>query len=204
MQVHSPDTQYKATLTREQFLFYEMRTTARLLSEGKSDEDAVEEIVTGNLFQYPTERMLRNIARVCVKRLRAMESDALVRMIGSSSVETAKQVCLYAMMCDSRLVWDFMITVIGEKYRLLDMSFHRMDVDVFMTQLQEQHDYAARWSDSTIKKIKQVLIRILVENEYLDSSKAERLNPVLLDPGLEAEIRNAGNLSVLPAFNRFD
>ena len=35
LQAASP---YNAAITREQFLFYEMRTTAKLLDEGLSDE----------------------------------------------------------------------------------------------------------------------------------------------------------------------
>lgn len=42
---------YNAAITREQFLFYEMRTTAKLLAEGLSDEEAVDRIVSENLFQ---------------------------------------------------------------------------------------------------------------------------------------------------------
>ena len=43
---------YIASLTREQFLFYEMRTTAKLLSCGLSEEDVVAKIRKDNLFQY--------------------------------------------------------------------------------------------------------------------------------------------------------
>ena len=56
---------YNASLTREPFLFYEMRTTARLLSQGISSEDAVNQIAEENLFQYPTEKTIKQIARGC-------------------------------------------------------------------------------------------------------------------------------------------
>ena len=36
---------YNAAITREQFLFYEVRTTAKLKCEGLSDEEVVERIV---------------------------------------------------------------------------------------------------------------------------------------------------------------
>lgn len=47
---------YIASLTREPFLFYEMRSTAKLMNEGLSDETIVKEIIEQNLFQYPTEK----------------------------------------------------------------------------------------------------------------------------------------------------
>ena len=45
------------TITREQFLFHEMRIVARLLDGGMDEEKVKEEVVANNLFQYPTERM---------------------------------------------------------------------------------------------------------------------------------------------------
>ena len=45
-----------------------------------------------------------------------------------------------------------MVGVIGEKYRLKDMSYSRMDVNVLFTRLQEQNETVANWSESTIQK----------------------------------------------------
>ena len=49
---------YSASITREQFLFYEMRTTAQLVCEGLSRDEIIERIVRENLYQYPTEKTL--------------------------------------------------------------------------------------------------------------------------------------------------
>jgi len=75
---------------------------------------------------------------------------------------------------------------------------------VFFMQLQEQDDSVASWSESTIKKIKQILARLLVENEYLDDLKDEELNPVILSSQLEQTIRANGDEAVFPAFNYFE
>ena len=78
-----------------------------------------------------------------------------------------------------------------------------MDVNVFFMQLQEQDDYVAGWSENTVKKIRQILIRILVENEYLDNIKSDHINPVWLNPTLENAIRTNNDDNALPAFNCF-
>ena len=194
---------YSAVLTREQFLFYETRTTAKLLCEGLSKDETIERIVKENLFQYPTEKSVRRMVLACTRRLASMENDALIIAIVTQPSDVAKQICLYAMMRQYRLVWDFMLTVVGEKYRTLDMSFGKMEVNQFFMRLQEQDDWVATWSDATIVKLKQVLRKILVENQYLDSINADRLNPVLISPILENAIRNDGQEIVLPAFNCF-
>ena len=55
------DSPYKGSgsLTRAQFLYYEMRTTARLMTELQSDEEVIKRIISENLFQYPTEKSLK-------------------------------------------------------------------------------------------------------------------------------------------------
>lgn len=202
--VQKEPTQYKASITREQFMFYEMRTTAKLLMEGLSDEETIHRIISENLFQYPTEKQIRSQALACLKRLHGLNDNTLVTMIATQPSETAKQVCLYAMMRYNRLVWDFMVTVIGEKYRNRDMSFARRDLNVYFIRLQEQIDSVAAWSDNTVTKAKQVLLRVLVENEYLDGVNADHLNPVWLDKQLENAIRASHDEAVLPAFNCLD
>lgn len=195
---------YKASLTREQFLFYEMRTTAKLLREGLSDEDVVKRIMEENLFQYPTEKSVKRMATLCIARMKLLNDDGLVEAIASQPSDISKQICLYAMMKHSHLVWDFMITVIGEKYRLKDNAFGRIDLNVYFMRLQEQDDVVATWSEATIVKIKQVLMKVLVENEYLDNTKTDHINPVWINPILENAIRSNGDTAALSAFNCFD
>ena len=192
---------YNGALTREQFLFHEMRITAKLLDEGMSDEEVISAVMKDNLFQYPTERSIKNIAGVCLRRLHAMDDDVLVHAVATQPSDAAKQICLYAMMKQNRLVWDFMITVVGEKYRILDISFGKVDLNTYFMRLAEQDDTVASWSDATVKKIKQVLARVLVETGYLDSVRADHLNPVLIDTLLEERIRVHGDDVALIAFN---
>lgn len=194
---------YSAAMTREQFLFYEMRTTARMKDEGLSDKEIADRIVAENLFQYPTEKSVRKMANACIRRLQALNDDSLVHALATQPADVAKQICLYAMMKQYRLVWDFMITVIGEKYRLRDTSYGRIDLNTFFLRLQEQDDWVATWSETTITKVKQILNKVLVENEYIDSFSSDHLNPVWLNPILENAIRSNNDDIALPAFNYF-
>ena len=192
-----------ASITREQFLFYEMRTTAQLMCQGLDDEEIIKQIIDDNLFQYPTEKSLKRMAKACIARLRALDDDDLIEAMASGSSEVAKQICLYAMMKQYHLIWEFMVTVIGEKYRTQDFSFGPMDINVFFMRLQEQDDLVAEWSDSTIGKLHQILVRVLVENDYLDDKKSDHINPVLIEPVLENAIRSKGEERALIAFNCF-
>lgn len=122
---------YNGSLTAEQFLFYEIRIAAKYYVRGLKIEEAIERIKKDNLFQYPTERQVSRLARACYKRLDALGNEQLVHELASAPNEIAKQINLYAVMRYNRLVWEFMIQVIGEKYRNQDMIFSRKDMNAF-------------------------------------------------------------------------
>jgi hypothetical protein len=194
---------YNGGLTREQFLFYEMRIVANLVNQGLTRDEIAKKIYDENLFQFPTERAIDLITRCCFRRLDALESDVLIEQLATASIDVAKQITLYAMMKQNRIVWDFMITVIAEKYRTQDFSFSKKDLNLFFLRLQEQNDDIATWTDGTINKIKQVLLKTLVECEYLDSTKSENLNLIYIVPELEDEIKANNDIAALAAFNCF-
>ena len=127
---------YNGGLTREQFLFYEIRIVASLLSQGLSREEVTEKIKNENLFQFPTERTLNLITNCCYRRIDALDSNVLVEHLASASIDVAKQINLYAMMKYNRIVWDFMTTVIAEKYRTQDLTFSKKDMNLIFYILQ--------------------------------------------------------------------
>lgn len=194
---------YNGSLTAEQFLFYEIRIAAKYYIDGKTIEEAIGIIKRDNLFQYPTERQISRLARACYKRLGALNNEQLVHELAFAPSEIAKQINLYAIMKYNRLVWEFMIQVIGEKYSNQDFSFSRKDLNAFFTRLQAQNDSVSAWSENTVSKIKSVLVRMLVETEYLDGIRSTTLNPVLLCEELEEGIRANNDYEALPAFNCF-
>lgn len=194
---------YNGGLTREQFLFYEIRTVASLLTQGLSRKEILSNVLADNLFQFPTERMVSSILTTCFKRIDALDSETLIFELANAPADVAKQINLYAMMKYNRIVWDFMTTVIAEKYRTQEFEFSKKDLNLFFFQLQEQNDAIASWSESTISKIKQVLTKTLVECEYLDSPKATKLNMISIAPELEDELRANNDVAALAAFNCF-
>ena len=88
---------YNGSLTREQFMFREMRIVARLYKNGLSNAEITDTVYRDNLFQYPTERMVANRATVCLRRLDAMvPTDAVCAARGID-------------------VWFSVVDIIGEK-----------------------------------------------------------------------------------------
>jgi len=195
--------QYNGGLTAEQFLFHEIRIVSKQYLEGKSIDEIIEYIRRDNLFQYPTERKISELSRACHKRIVALGNEKLVCELANAPVEVAKQINLYAMMRYNRLVREFMIDLIGEKYRQHDFSYTKKDINIFFSRLREQNDDIAAWNEQTITKLKQVLTKCLIETEMLDSFRARELNPIFISAELESGIRENNDLTALPAFNCF-
>ena len=192
---------YSAALTREQFLFRETRVVAQLMDDGLTDEAIYQKIMAENLFQLPTEKSTRSLIRPCLRRLRGLEDDLAVHMIAHQSASVARQLCLYAMRRDSRLVAEFMVTVFGEKYRQHDTNFSRADIRIFFLHLVEQNDQASTWTEATIKKLSSVLMSILVQNGYLANPRAKELQPVILQSPVRDAIKRHHDEWMLPAFH---
>jgi hypothetical protein len=195
---------YSGGLTREQFLFFEIRIIAQLSLKNNSRKEIIDEIYSENLFQFPTERKIKAIANACFRRIDALNSDKLLYYLANASAQVAKQINLYAIMCENSIVYDFMTEVIAEKYRSQQFDFSAKDVNVFFMSLAEKVPVVSEWSESTMKKLKQVLVKFLVECEYLESPRSEQLLPVYLYPELDEVIHSKGDIDALAAFNCFN
>lgn len=194
-------SKYSGSLTREQFLFREARIIAKLIVEGKDDSTIIDEIYKDNLFQYPTEKMLKNIIGVCLNRVKSLDHMGLINELAYGPLELAKQINLYSIMRTNRLVRDFMINVVGSKLKNGDHSLSKLDVNLFFIHIREQDENASTWTDSTVQKIKQVLIKFLVDLGYLNNIKEGNLQPLYVYPELIEGIKLNQDHDVLIVFN---
>ncbi|MEG1246341.1 DUF1819 family protein [Gordonibacter sp.] len=185
-------------MTREQWLLKETRIVARMRLDGASEDEVIEKTQTENLFQYPTERMLRNIAGVCNKRIDALDDERLVRIMAFGMPSAAAQTNLYAMMSAYPLMRHFMTTEIARHYRELDYSFTRTDMNAYFTELTAEYESFATIADSTVTKLKSVLRRCLLEAGVL--TKDGYLQRVLLDPDFEDILHERKDYAALAAF----
>ena len=127
-----------ACITREQFLLREMRVACQLRLDGIGNDEIVEKVKADNLIQYPTERMVGNIARVCCKRIDAVDSDQIVHIIASGMHDASAQANLYAMMCTYPLVRDFMENEVGRRFAELDYQLGPVEMGAYITRLQTE------------------------------------------------------------------
>lgn len=192
---------YSVAITREHFLFNEMKITAELLCQGLDEDTVIGHIVSENSFNYPMDKSVKQMAIVCLRRLKCLDDKELVKAIATQPDQIGKQICPYAMMQQYRIVKDCMIEVIGNKYRLSNSTFDRMELENYLQKLQRKDPWVASWSNTTLTKVRQVITKMLVDNGYLESTDSKTLQRVSIDPLLEKTFRERGQNNILAAFN---
>ena len=61
--------------------------------------------------------------------------------------------------------------VVRERIWANDLYLEKKDINVFITAKKEQSEIVGKWSDGTIAKIKQVILRILSEVRFVRGYK---------------------------------
>ncbi len=194
----SNNQKYNASLTGEPFLFHETRHVARLKLNGLNDKAILEEVINDNLFQYATEKSIPKRVSAALKRVRVLDENMLRYLLEKPS-ETAKIINLYAIMKSNRLVMEFMNEVIGEKFAVNNPTLDKKDMNEFFQEKREQSEDIAHWRDYTIKKLKQVLLRMLTEAGILDERDGCTLHRPVLDSEVIRYVEAAGELHLLKA-----
>lgn len=189
------------SITTDQFLYREIKITAPLFSEGKTLDEAAEIISRDNLYQFPTERNNRRIARTCYKRLHALGSEEIINELLNGSTDSSKLVNMYSIARTNGLVWEFLRQVIGDKFENQDRKITRADVNSFISHLQSADEAAAKWKGSTPQHVSAILMKFLAEAGYLDSTKSEEINTIYIEENLKHLIESNHEEEILPAFH---
>lgn len=189
------------SLSREHFMLRELRIVAGLRFDGVPNDEIVRRAVDDNIFQYPTTREAARVARTMLLRLESLNDEGLVGLAARGPKERSAQINLYAMMCVYPLMAAFMNEEISLRFRTLDYSITRADINGFLTRYQADHAEAAPWSESTVRRIGSVLVETLYEAGYVPAPRSEELLPFVIDPCLEDAIYRNGDQHWLPAFN---
>ena len=159
-------------------LFYQEAVIAADLYVNNQDWTKVrEEIFKTNLFQSRTSAALERICREVLSRLKLLSIEQL-KIIQEGSRQEQLQILWVAVCKRYRFIRDFAVEVIREKFLLMDYSLSEEDYTIFFDTKAEWHEELKQLKDSTKKKLKQVLFRILREAEI--TSEANIILPAIL------------------------
>lgn len=188
---------YRMSFTVGGLFYQEAVLSADLYVKSKDWTRVREEILKTNLFQIKTSSALKRICSEVLSRLKPLSLEQL-KIIQEGSRQEQLQILWVAVCKRYSFIRDFAVEVIREKFLLMDYSLAQEEYTIFFDTKAEWHEELEKLKDSTKKKLKQVLFRMLREAEI--TSEMNIILPSILTRRVARALLadNAGLYVVLP------
>lgn len=174
----------------------ESRKIAALLLTHPSDAEWEHALKIENILQKKTPSTAFRQARLIQKRLVTLDEEGW-KLIADGELEIAIQMLLVAAIKHSHLLEDFMRDVYARQLRRMELALNFHMWDAFWVECAHRDGEIEHWSVSTKEKLYQVIVRILVEAKYLESSRKMNITPPSLHPTVTSFLNKYGELDVL-------
>ena len=192
--------EYSANLTGAWFLFYEIKQVIKLMESGMDIPDIKRQIIEENLFQHKSKSSVTRVLPSVIRRAELLSKE-LRQIILEDNMENGRIVNLYAIMLDDMLFSDFMYEVIKEKYKSNKLYLEQRDINKYFSRKAEQSEKVASYQVSTIDKLKQVYLKILMEVGILSNLKSKDLNKIYIEDNLSNLIKKNNGEKFLDIFS---
>lgn len=187
---------YQADLSAGSLMLPESRIVARLLLDGVGLAAWERAIRIENVLQKSSPATATRQARLIRFRLEAIDCS-LWPLIAEGDKEEAAQALFAAALKHSELLQDFVLEVVADHVRRLETKLSPMAWDRFIADCEARDPAVQKWSPTTRKKLLQVIIRILAEARYLETTRSLRFLPPHLYPSVVSALKAAGEERLL-------
>lgn len=188
---------YNAEISAGSLMLPESRRVATLLLAHPTKEQWFEALELDNVLQKKSPATARRQARLIRNRLETLEEEAWT-LIAEGSQEVATQLLFAAAIKHSRVLGEFLHDVYGGHLRRLETNLSpAKDWESFMADCLQRDPDVANFSASTKAKMLQVVLRVLAEGKYIDSTRTLRLTPPHLHPDVVRYLKRYEATAVL-------
>ena len=174
----------------------ESRRVATLLLTAPTKDAWLHAIRVDNLLQKSTPATAIRQARLIRDRLSTLPASAL-RLVADGSQEAATQTLLAAAVRHSPLLADFLRQVLAAHHRKLDTVLTPREWEPFLADCAAREPEVAAWTTTTRAKVFQVIVRMLAEARYLESSKSLKLRSPSLHPDVLSLLKAMGDQELI-------
>ena len=162
----SPYSRYALSFTSGALLMREAPIAAPIYLRERDWAKVRQLIDEENLLQARTVATGRRLAREVSQRLSVLNDSELELVIDATSSERGH--LLWAAACRRyRLIGEFAEEVVQERFLLLTPTLDHDDFDGFMRGKALWHEEVADLKDSTLRKLRSTMFRMLVEADFL-------------------------------------
>lgn len=163
----------------------ESRVVAELLLDELSDEDFRFVIEEDNVLQKRSAHTAIRYARTIRLRLEPLGTEFL-KFLVSANETCAKQLLMAAFLIQSPAALDFMTHVVADARRDFAEKLTEFSWTDFIDERIRVIPDLGRFSESSIKKMGNNMMKALADAGYLNSTRQKKLQAVYLDPDVNA------------------
>lgn len=174
-----PETTYLLSFTTGGLFYREASKVAQLYLESGDWDATRAQVLAENLLQTRTRASAVRTFRELSNRLQALTPAQFEILVDGSRQEQNHMLWLAACK-QYRFVREFAREVLRQKFLRLDPELTYLDFDIFYNDKAEWSDELDQLADTTRKKLRQVLFRMMTEAGLL--SKTGRILPPALPP----------------------
>lgn len=187
---------YSADITAGSLLLSETKAVTGLLLEGKTFKEIGKLVETQNILQKRSNASSTRIYSLIKHRLEMFDHE-LWSLIYYGDSDTSRIATLVACIKNSRILADFMLFVLREKYQLFETQITKLSWEKFVQDCKMKNPDMPEWTENTVKKIGDCVFRILSETRYIDSTKDGNLQKVYIPPEVKEFLKKHNETHVL-------
>ena len=181
---------YSMAFTTCSLLNNESIQVAELYLEHKNWSQVSRIATDSNLLQYRTVSALKRTLSEIVSRLKLL-SDEAINLLVNGYKEEKLQILWLAVCLRYPFIYEFSVEVVREKYRSMQYKIEQFDFDAFFNSKMNYHESLENITETTRKKLKQVLFKMMKEAEIIDR-----------DDNVQASLLSEKIISVVGNMNR--
>ncbi len=194
------DSQYNLTFTTCGLLHRDTMILLELYPSMRSWSDISKKVIDENLLRAKSSTSLKRIMSELTSRAKLLSDSEINFLLSANQKE--QLYFFWILMCRRyRIIEEFAVEVLREKYITSKNTLNYVDYDVFYNSKAELNNLLYDVAESTRYKIRQVLFKMMRDAGLL--SKDNKIIPMLLTEDLVRLIYNNNKieLSYFPAFD---
>lgn len=161
-----PQARYSVSFTTGALYLRESISVTELYLQTHNWKDTRDQVISENLLQARTRNTLNRVCREIVSRLRTL-SDSELSFLPIATFQDQRYLLWVAFCRRYRLVADFAVEVLHERYLSLQIDLNPTDFDAFFNRKAEWHPELDQVRAATRNKLRQVVFKVLRDAELL-------------------------------------
>lgn len=166
--------QYLGDLIGGSLMIRESQIIADLLLKSPTKDQWNEAIIELNILQKPSAASAKRNATTIKNRLQKCDSKFLEKLVYSGA-DDAAQLMFAAILINSTLLADFMLSVVADAKRMFRESLNVNDWHNFWEEKTRLYPTLGGMSPASIYKVSQVAFKVLADAGYIDTTNNKRL-----------------------------